>query len=181
MLYTPNFVLNSPIFGTKLPKCRKYGNTIIYRGTHKVAAELAAKSKYFSGSNHRTFEALKHKSAATLSTIAATFCSIIIEVCPHRTPPNWRYNFCFVHQCSVLHSFGQTKNNSRIVINCRLNWHELFLLSMSRSLHIIRFLHTASRSIFIHNTTATESPQISHRSPIVVPKPVGNFTPDLAK
>ena len=26
----------------------------------------------FSGSNHRTLEALKHKSAATLSTIAAT-------------------------------------------------------------------------------------------------------------
>ena len=79
MLYIPNFFLNSPIFGTKLPKCRKYGNTIIYRGTHKVAAELAAKSKYFSGSNYRTLEALKHKSAATLSTIAATFCIIIIE------------------------------------------------------------------------------------------------------
>ena len=96
---------------------------------------------------------------------AEDFCSIIIEACPHRPPPNWRYNFCFVHQCSVLHSFGQTKNNSRIVINCRLNWHELSLLSMSRSLHIIRFLHTASRSIFIHNTTASESPQISYRAP----------------
>ena len=80
MLFTPLSSPNSPTFGTKLPKCRRYGITILYRGAQKPAVELAAKSKYFSGSNHRTLEPLKHKSAATLSTIAATFCSIIIEM-----------------------------------------------------------------------------------------------------
>jgi hypothetical protein len=52
---------------------------LYYIEAQKIAAELAAKSKYFLCSNHRTLEALKHKSAATLSIIAATFCSIIIE------------------------------------------------------------------------------------------------------
>ena len=49
---------------------------------------MAAISKYFSGSNNRTLEALKHKSAATLATIAATFCSINIEAHhkSHRKP-----------------------------------------------------------------------------------------------
>ena len=37
----------------------------------------SAKSKYFLGSNYRTSEAIKPISAATLSTIAATFYSII--------------------------------------------------------------------------------------------------------
>ena len=54
---------------------------LILSSNNKPAAELAAKSKYFSGSNHRTLEALKHKSAATLSIIAATFCSLIYYLC----------------------------------------------------------------------------------------------------
>ena len=44
----------------------------------KSAAKLAASSKK-SSSTHRTLEASYHKSAATLFTFAATFCSIIIE------------------------------------------------------------------------------------------------------
>ena len=44
----------------------------------KIAAELAAKSKYFLCSNNRTLEAINSKSAAILPTIAATFCNIII-------------------------------------------------------------------------------------------------------
>ncbi len=67
------------IFGAKLPKCRRYGITMLYRGTQKIAAELAAIAKNIFISNHRTLQAIKHKVAATLSTIAATFCSIIIQ------------------------------------------------------------------------------------------------------
>ena len=38
----------SPIFGTKLPKCRKYGITIIYRGTQKNSGRTSGKcKKYF--------------------------------------------------------------------------------------------------------------------------------------
>ena len=59
-----------------MPKIRHY---YINRGTQKIAAELAAIAKNIFISNHRTSEALKHKSAATLSTFAATFCIIIIE------------------------------------------------------------------------------------------------------
>ena len=96
---------------TKTPKRWVFSTTIVYRGTRytnpKIAAEVAAIAKNIFISIYCTSQALKHKSAATLSTIAATFSSIIIEACPDRTPPNWRYNFCFVHQCSVLHSFGQ--------------------------------------------------------------------------
>ena len=75
----PYYPPKSQIFGTKTTKCRRYGITILYRGTQKQAAEVAAISKYFSGSNDRTLEAINPKSAATLSTIAATFCIIIIE------------------------------------------------------------------------------------------------------
>ena len=39
---------NSQIFGTKLPKCRKYGITIIYRGTQKNSGRTSGKcKKYF--------------------------------------------------------------------------------------------------------------------------------------
>ena len=79
VLYIPLYPTNSQIFGTKLPKCRRYGITILYRGTQKQAAEVAAISKYFSDSNNRTLDTLKRKSTATLFTIAAAFCSIIIE------------------------------------------------------------------------------------------------------
>ena len=52
---------------------------LYYIEAQKIAAELAAISKYFSGSNNRTLDTLKRKSTATLFTIAAAFCSIIIE------------------------------------------------------------------------------------------------------
>ena len=66
------------------PSAQNYQNAedtalLYYIEAQKIAAELAAKSKYFLCSNHRTLEVLKHKSATTLSIIAATFCSIIIE------------------------------------------------------------------------------------------------------
>ena len=69
---------HSPIYGPKLPKRWVFSTTILYRH-NKPAAELAANSKYFSGSNYHTLEAINPKSTATLSTIAATFYSIIIE------------------------------------------------------------------------------------------------------
>jgi hypothetical protein len=50
---------------------------LILSSNNKQAAEVAAISKYFSGSNYRTLEAINPKSAATLFTIAATFCIII--------------------------------------------------------------------------------------------------------
>ena len=46
---------------------------------NKQAAEVAATAKICLCNNNRALEALKHKSAATLFTFAATFCSIIIE------------------------------------------------------------------------------------------------------
>ena len=52
---------------------------LILSSNNNQAAEVAAISKYFSGSNHRTSQALKSKLAATKFTFAATFCSIIIE------------------------------------------------------------------------------------------------------
>ena len=45
----------------------------------KIAAEVAASVKNFLISIYRISEVIKRKSAAALSTIAATFCSIIIE------------------------------------------------------------------------------------------------------
>ena len=79
MLYLPLFSPISPTFGTKTLKCRRYGITIIYRSTQKIAAEVAASAKNIFISIHRTSRAIKHKSAATLFTFAATFCSFIIE------------------------------------------------------------------------------------------------------
>ena len=52
---------------------------LYYIEAQKIAAELAVKSKYFLCRYNRTFEAIISKSAAILPTIAATFCSIIIE------------------------------------------------------------------------------------------------------
>ena len=79
MLYLPFFSPISPTFGTKTSKCRRYGITIIYRSTQKIAAEVAASAKFFSISIYRTLEAVNPQLAATLFTFAATFCSIIIE------------------------------------------------------------------------------------------------------
>ncbi len=77
MLYMSLFYPNSPTFGTKsLPRRRFLHH--YYRGK-KIAAEVAASVKNFLISIYRTLQAIKHKVAATLSTIAATFCSIIIE------------------------------------------------------------------------------------------------------
>ena len=45
----------------------------------KIAAEVAASAQFFSIRIYRTLEAVHSQSAATLSTITATFCSIIIE------------------------------------------------------------------------------------------------------
>ena len=50
-----------------------------YIEAQKIAAELAASAKNICISIHRTSKALNPQIAATLSTIAATFCSIIIE------------------------------------------------------------------------------------------------------
>jgi hypothetical protein len=47
--------------------------------TKKIAAEVAASVKNFLISIYRISEIIKRKSAAALSTIAAIFCSIIIE------------------------------------------------------------------------------------------------------
>ena len=97
-LFSKKYTHAGSIVNTTLPACYIYHFTLqihkssaqnyqnaedtallYYIEAQKIAAELAAKSKYFLCSNHRTLEALKHKSAATLSIIAATFCSIIIE------------------------------------------------------------------------------------------------------
>ena len=78
MLYIPLFHPISPTFGKNYQNAEDTA-LLYYIEAQKIAAELAAKSKYFLCSNHRTLEALKHKSAATLPNIAATFCSIIIE------------------------------------------------------------------------------------------------------
>ena len=37
----------SPIFGTKLPKCRRYGITILYRGTKNSGRSSGNSKKYF--------------------------------------------------------------------------------------------------------------------------------------
>ena len=66
------------IFSTKSPQRWEFSTPIIYRGK-KIAAEVAASVKNFLISIYRTLQAIKHKVAATLSTIAATFCIIIIE------------------------------------------------------------------------------------------------------
>ena len=60
-----------------MPKIRQYYK--IYEAHKKTAAEVAASAKIFSISVFRTLEAVNPQLAATLSTIAATFCSIIIE------------------------------------------------------------------------------------------------------
>ena len=78
VLYIPFYSPYSPIFSTKPLKRRVFSTPIIYRGK-KIAAEVAASVKNFLISIYRTLQAIKHKVAATLSTIAATFCSIIIE------------------------------------------------------------------------------------------------------
>ena len=78
VLYIAFFSSNSQILDTKAPKRRVFSTPIIYRGK-KIAAEVAASVKNFLISIYRTLQAIKHKVAATLSTIAATFCSIIIE------------------------------------------------------------------------------------------------------
>ena len=36
VLYIPFYSPNSPIFGAKLAQCRRYGITIIYRGTNNI-------------------------------------------------------------------------------------------------------------------------------------------------
>jgi len=61
---------------------------LILSSNNKQAAEVATSVKNFLISIYRTLEAIKCKSAATLSTIAATFCSIIIETHQksHRKP-----------------------------------------------------------------------------------------------
>ena len=51
-----------------------------------------------------------YQSSAQNPFRAEDFCSIIIETRPTEKTPrnNIHYHiFCFVHQCSVLHSFGQ--------------------------------------------------------------------------
>ena len=35
VIYIPFYSQKSPIFGTKSPKCRRYGNTILYRRHYK--------------------------------------------------------------------------------------------------------------------------------------------------
>lgn len=61
---------------------------LILSSDNKQAAELAENVKNIFISIYRTLEAIKCKSAATLSTIAATFCNIIIETYQksHRKP-----------------------------------------------------------------------------------------------
>ena len=61
---------------------------LILSSDNKQAAEVATSVKNFLISIYRISEAIKCKSAATLSTIAATFCSIIIETHQksHRKP-----------------------------------------------------------------------------------------------
>ena len=67
---------------------------LILSSNNNQAAEVAAKSKYFSGSNDRTLDAINPKSAAILITIAATFCIIIIEqIFEIRTKPYTKYTF----------------------------------------------------------------------------------------
>ena len=83
-------------------------------------------------------------------------------------------------QCHCIH-LGKQKIIIELSLIVDFNCHELSLLSISRSLHVIRFLCEASRSIFIRSKKATESPQMCYRSPMVVPKLTGNFIPDLAK
>ena len=47
VLYIPFYSLNSQIFGTKLPKCRRYGITILYRGTKNSGRSSGNSKKYF--------------------------------------------------------------------------------------------------------------------------------------
>ena len=73
-----------------------------------MAAEVAASAKNISISIHRTLEALKHKSAATLATIAATFCSINIEAHhkSHRKPtevPQMSYGDRLIYKLFTPH------------------------------------------------------------------------------
>ena len=89
----PSKISNIRHKNTKTLSIQHLYTSIIYRH-NKQAAEVAAKSKYFLGSNYRTSEAIKPKSAATLSTIAATFCSIIIEqIFTTPTKPYKKYTF----------------------------------------------------------------------------------------
>ena len=47
MLYMPHSTQKSPTFGTKLPKCRRYGITILYRGTKNSGRSSGNSKKYF--------------------------------------------------------------------------------------------------------------------------------------
>ena len=91
MVYIPFYSPKSPIFDTKLPKCRRYGILYNIEAHKKTAAEVAANGKLFSISVYRTLEAVTPQLAATLFTFAATFCIIIeagkqqIEFCPTAT------------------------------------------------------------------------------------------------
>jgi hypothetical protein len=51
-----------------------------WSSNNQLAAELAVIAKIFLCSNHRTSEVINPKSAAIFLIIAATFCSIIIEI-----------------------------------------------------------------------------------------------------
>ena len=83
-----------------------------------MAAEVAASSKNISISIHRTLEALKHKSAATLATIAATFCSINIEAHhkSHRKPTDIPQISLF---CSMLALIPQSGDFSGAALGVR--------------------------------------------------------------
>ena len=79
---------------------------LILSSNNKQAAKVAAKSKYFLGSNYRTSEAIKPKSAATLFTIAATFYSIIIEqIFATQTKPYKKIHILFIF-LEMLTSFS---------------------------------------------------------------------------
>ena len=71
----------------------------------KIAAEVAASVKNFLISIYRISEVIKRKSAAALSTIAATFCSIIIET--HCT--NWKVKTG--NNNDLMEHFGTFKAN----------------------------------------------------------------------
>ena len=50
---------------------------LYYIEAQKIAAELAAKSKYFLCSNHRTLEALKHKSGQLYPILPLLFAALL--------------------------------------------------------------------------------------------------------
>ena len=85
MSHIPFSSPKSPIFVTKLPKCRKYGITIIYRGTQKNSGRTSGKCKkyFYQYSSH--FANPKTQISSNFIHHCRYFLQHYYRGCPHST------------------------------------------------------------------------------------------------